>query len=352
MAADGCILSRVDDGSVMYNRYFHPSYFHVCELLFGRYGGHTSLFPSGMCAIDSLLTVLGIQNGWNPMNLVLQDEMYCDTYRTARYLNDFFYMPLNIHKMDVTKDISLADLDLSIPTVLLVESCSNPNGHLFNFDQLAELKRKVPSLTVCVDNTWLTSALLNPFQWPEVDYVVCSLTKYYGAGRSGIAGAVMARSKQNSNALREYGKVKGLHVSPVYCRSLARTIPTMDARLKKTGDMTAELARWLKSKLYTVHHPSFTGQRTYLKPGMHPSVLTVEVPLSKKAALKWMRSSNRFDCSTSYGGPDSRFDQWPSRRNGMTVCRFSVGYEDNIDDLIKEYTEQLAKMAVGVQSYV
>ena len=75
-----------------------------------------------------------------------------------------------------------------MPTVLFVESCSNPNGHLFNFDQLAALKKKVPRLTVCVDNTWLTSALLNPFQWPEVDYVVCSLTKYYGAGRSGIAG--------------------------------------------------------------------------------------------------------------------------------------------------------------------
>mgnify|MGYP002846524828 CR=1 FL=1 len=348
---DGCIISKTADNAILYTRYFHPSFFRVCEALFARYGGHPALFPSGMCAIDSLFSVLAIQNGWKRMNVVLQDEMYCDTSRTARYMNEF-YVPLNVHKMDVTKNINWAELDLDLPTILMVESCSNPNGHLFNFDQLAELKRRVPNLTVCVDNTWLSSAMLNPFDWPEVDYVVCSLTKYYGAGRSGISGAVMARKKENANALREYGKVKGLHVSPMYCRSLEQTIATMDARLKKTGDMTVELAKFLKGKQFTVHHPTFDGQRTYLRPGMHPSVLTVEIPLSKRVALDWMRSSKRFECSTSYGGPDSRFDQWPSRRNGLTVCRFSVGYDDNIKAILKEWSDLLVKMAPRVQVYV
>ena len=343
--ADGCIISRGANNSIRYNRYFHPTFLRVCELLSDRYGQNASLFPSGMCAIDAVLTVLAIQNAWKPMNVVLQDEMYCDTSRTARYMNDF-YLPLRIHKMDVTKDISAADIDVSVPTVLIVESCSNPNGHLFNFDQLDKLRRSIPRLTVVVDNTWLSSALFNPFQWPEVDYVVCSLTKYYGAGRSGIAGAVMSRNEKNHNALLEYGKVKGLHVSPVYCRSLINTITTMDARLKKTGEMTAKLAQWLKDKLYTVHHPSFEGNTTYLRSGFHPSVLTVEMPLSKNMALNWMRSSKRFECSTSYGGADSRFDQWPTRRNGMTVCRFSVGYEDNMKDLLNEWADMLGKLAI------
>ena len=244
--------------------------------------------------------------------------------------------------------------------MLFVESCSNPNGVVFDFDTLRALKHSVPKLTVIVDNTWLTSAVFNPFTASDaVDFVVTSLTKYYGAGRSGIAGAVMSRSSDDHKRLLEYGKVKGLHVSPLYCEAQLAVQPGLLSRVAQSSATTQQLAVWLVQQGVEVsypllpQHPSHALACKYFARvptadgavrQLGPSVLTVTIPLDRSAALKWMRSS-AFGCSTSFGCGDSRFDQWPSRKNKrMTTCRFAVGFEDTLEDIVGEWERLLARV--------
>ena len=48
-----------------------------------------------------------------------------------------------------------------------------------------------------------------------------------------------------------------------------------------------------------------------------------------------MRQS-KFECSTSFGGSQTKFDQWPIYSNNLTTCRLSIGYEDTYENITTE----------------
>lgn len=354
MSMEECIISE-RDGQVLYNRYFHQDQMNVCQALesYYSYGSTAALFPSGMCAIDSLLQVLMIQNKWDSVNIVYGSELYCDTPRTIKYLSTN-YIQAKLFKVDVMKDEDILkvfekDLNFRYPTILFIEACSNPNGNVFNFKLLPRLKQLATRLKVIVDNTWLTSVIFNPFRFEEVDFVVNSLTKYYGADRSGILGAVLAREKEMGNMILDYGKIKGLHVSPLYCAEAHRNILKVKERILRTSEMTMNVAQYLSDKGYQVNYPrlmSSPSSERYREffGSLGPSVFTITLQMKRNQALAWMRSSEKFRCVTSFGAADSRFDQWPSSRGNKTTCRFSVGFEDTAESIKREFDHLLAKI--------
>ena len=354
---EDCIISQVD-GHLFYNRYFHPSQKSLCQLLEKRYGKNTcaAIYPSGLCAIDSVLQILMIDNTWNNANIVYGDELYCDTPRVIKYLSNKF-LPMKLQKIKAENDSNVLDtfknkVNRDSLTILFIESCSNPNGKIFNFELLSEIRKMFsnPSnLKVIVDNSWITSAIFNPLEFSDVDIVVNSLTKYYGGDRSGIMGAAITKNAELGNNLLEYCKVKGLHVCPLYCDEVINNINLMNTRIAKTSKMTQELAIYLeKEKLLKVNHPSLSSHPSNYRAkkyygNLGPSVLTFEVPLSRTQSLEWMRSSN-YDCSTSFGASDSRFDQWPSSKGKKSFCRFAIGYDDTIQNIKKEFDNLLLKL--------
>ena len=357
---EDCIISKLN-GYLNYNRYFHTYQKKVCEKLEKRYTltdvkPTAALFPSGMNAIDSIFQVLSIQNKWESMNIVYGSELYCDTPRTIKYLSEN-YIHCQLSKLNVngSEDEILKLFKRSNQlTILFLESCSNPNGHIFDFQLLKKIKNILGSdkLKVIVDNTWVTSSLFNPFQFDEVDIVVNSLTKYYGGDVSGICGVILSRNEKLGERVTHYGKVKGLHVCPRYCELLNENIDKMDDHIKKTSIMTLDLAKHV-SNFTHVNYPKLENHDSYKLANEYygklgPSVFTFCVPLNKADALKWMRSSKVFQCSTSFGASDSRFDQWPSSKkkgkNYETYCRFSVGYKDNYEDVKEELSQMLKKI--------
>ena len=343
MDFEDCIISE-ENGKYFYNRYVHKSQKDVCLLLERQYGFKANIFPSGMNAIATAFQVLFMENKWQNVNVVFGNELYCDTPRTIKYLSES-YVKLNMFKIKVQDDANVMDvfnnqIDKSLPTILFIESCSNPNGYIFNFDLLAGLKDSVKNLRVIVDNTWLTSVIFNPFVFDGVDIVVMSLTKYYGADKSGIMGAVVCRNDEIADRVFNYGRIIGSHVCPLYCKEMVRAIETMGERVRRTSEMTLEVARYLKGKNIPVSYPKLEDHISYERARKYflefgPSVLTLSVRMRKEEALKWMRSS-KFVCSTSFGASDTRFDQWPMYSKKHSTCRLSIGFDDNLENILEE----------------
>jgi cystathionine beta-lyase len=344
MNLENCIISKYNN-IFYYNRFGHGKHILLCEKLEKLYGYKACLFPSGMSAISTGLSIMLMSNNWSKTNILYSNELYCDTPRTIKYLSENF-INLNQVVINVEDDENIMkivnDIDKSIPTIFFIESCSNPNAKIFNFDLLKQIKKKIPNIKIIIDNTWLTSIVFNPFSFQEVDMVVISMTKYYGAGNSGIMGAVISRNEMLANKIFDYGRIMGLHVSPIYCKQILKNLENMSERLKKSSNLTLQIAKYLESKDIQVNYPLLDSHSSYNKAikyfnnGLGPSVLTFKIKKSKKAALKWMRKSN-LECSTSFGGSHSKFDQWPISSEGYTTCRLSIGYNDSYESLIKEF---------------
>ena len=358
MSFEHCIITE-SDGKVYYNRYFHKPQTELCKLLEKRYGENTisAIYPSGMCSIDSVFQILMMKNNWGTANIVYGDELYCDTPRTIKYLSTK-YTPVNMFKINNTDDNNILDtfktkIDKSLFTVLFIEGCSNPNGKIFNFELLSEIRKLFTTrekLYIVVDNTWITSAVFNPLNYEAVDIVINSLTKYYGGDCSGIMGASITNNKELGDELIDYCRIKGLHVCPLYCEEVIKNIKLMDERILKTSKMTEELANYLEEKKgLKVNHPKLKSHPSYNRAikyygELGPSVLTFEIKLSRSKSLEWMRSF-KFSCSTSFGASDSRFDQWPSGKKNKSWCRFSVGYDDNLKNITDEFDKMLPKIS-------
>lgn len=343
---ESCIISETGENTY-YNRYVHAGYLEVCKQLDKLHGGYSSLFPSGMCAITTAFHISMMKFNWSPTNIVISHETYCDTPRVVAYINDNYtnVNTCSIHVYD-NEDVMNTfhhKIDKSKPTILFVETCTNPNGYIFDFSLLKQIVSIVgrDKLSIIVDNTWITSAIFQPLKYYScIDMVVMSLTKYYGAGRSGIMGAIVSREEKVNKKVFEYGRNCGLHVSPLYCKEMAKNIVSLRERIETSSELTKNVAEYLELRKIKVNYPMLSSHRSHrlaqlLFKNIGPSVFTFEVPLKKEDALKWMRSS-KFDCTTSFGAHDTRFDQWPKQTKNGTLCRISIGFNSSLDEIVNE----------------
>ena len=119
--------------------------------------------------IMMILHVIHIQHRWDRYNVVYGNELYCDTPRTIKYMSSV-YNQGKLFSIDVTNDQEILTLfndklDKKIPTILFIESCSNPSGNIFNFELIGTLKKTNKNIIIIVDNTWLSGAIFNPFHF-------------------------------------------------------------------------------------------------------------------------------------------------------------------------------------------
>ena len=347
--AEDCIITKTKNGFT-YNRYVHPLLFEVMEKFVNLYDGYPVLFTSGVNAIDSTINSLMIENEWKPIHLIYGSELYCDSPRCFKYLSNMFPNLVQLHKVDIKDDENIKKIfkeNTDRRIIFYFETCSNPSGDVFNFDILEELKTINPNSRIVVDNTWITSAIFNPFMYKEVDVVVNSLTKYYGAGKSGILGISISRTKDFSNILFDYARIKGFHISPIYCEAVLNNIPYLKERIKKSYCITQDVVDTLSKLGIEIIYPLLWNNQSYNKSkkffkDLGPSVFSFVINEKKDKAMEILKKS-KYDCTTSFGSATSRFDSWPVNKKKKTICRFSVGYDDNKEDIINEFKKMFNK---------
>jgi cystathionine beta-lyase/cystathionine gamma-synthase len=144
---------------------------------------HTMITPSGTSAIRLAIEKL-VKSSKNEqvINLFYGDELYSQTPGIFKYLSTLY--KFNYYSFDVNdseKIKSLITQHNKDKNIIFIESATNPSGDIFDFELIYQLRSICKTLTVVVDNTWLTCKIFNPFMY-KVDVVVVSLTKYYSGG--------------------------------------------------------------------------------------------------------------------------------------------------------------------------
>ncbi len=300
---------------------------------------------SGMSAISVCLNSLLNQNN-DKVNLIMGNELYCDTPRLVKYLSkQYIFNQITFDVNDSNKLMSIFDTQAFNKTnILFVESASNPSGNIFDYKIIPQLRKKSKQLIVIVDNSWLTHVVFNPFNH-DVDMVVASLTKYYSAGEC-IAGAIICKKKFYQR-LFDYVRINGLHVSPIHCQIILDNFDSLSDRIIKTSAMTKIVALSLVSdNRINIRHASLLSDLSNVKAAtyynkidgdtLYPSIISFSIPLGFHEAIAWMKSK-QISYETSYGSSKTRFDCWPHIiDSNNTLCRLAIGYDDNVDRICQE----------------
>ncbi|SNW63026.1 Cys/Met metabolism, pyridoxal phosphate-dependent enzyme [Orpheovirus IHUMI-LCC2] len=323
------------------------------------YGNKALIVPSGMSSISVVLNVLLSKHKKDKVHLIINNELYCDTPRLAKFLCET-YTNTQLHTIDITNNDNVKKLleshniekkrqDIHI---LYMESCSNPSGNIPDFNFLKTLKSHGYSkkLYIVVDNTWLTHVVFNPFEH-GADIVVNSLTKYYSGGKC-IAGAILSNNDKIYNSFLRFIKLNGLHVSPTHCKIIDEQMQHLEERIKKTSEITCQLAKKLEENdNIKVYHPSLTSNSNQTKGKLYfhkdregntlyPSVVTFIIPLPKDQAIQWMIDTG-IDFETSFGAYNSKFCNYPKEMDGNTRCRLAIGYDDTYDAIYNKIIKKL-----------
>lgn len=324
--------------------------------LYGKECGY--LFNSGMEAIAMALK-LALQSVKPAFEGVILhgDELYCDTpNKVLRQLSVehagvecvAFKQGSGIVGKGRNAQLSFAEALYKYGErvkIIFVEAASNPSGHMFDWAQLALLKklRTQPKPLLVVDNTWLSSANFNPFA-VGASIVVESCSKYNSAGAV-ISGLVVASTKRLSESLKRLRSTYGVHVSDETAEMVGRGLSTLNARMKKFAAATSAVAAAMESVTRVFHpslasHPSRALFEEYA-PTAGPGVFLFlcRGSAASKEELGRACAQNGVFFATSFGKAVSLVDQWPIKtRDGLWV-RVSVGYEENVPRLVHRLTQ-------------
>lgn len=342
-----------NDGSNTYNRSSSPQLLKLCESLKKRYSTTQCVVTtSGMNAISAVINGILRHHPTDKFNIIHADELYCDT---PRLLSDFKQQFPNqitsVMSIDVTKTTMIQNIfEKQFPNennILFIESCSNPNGYIFDFDIIPNLRTASKLLYVIVDNTWLTEVIFNPFAY-SADFVVCSLTKYYSGGMC-LGGAILGTHKLIMTNVFNWMRINGIHVSPFNCDLIDKNMLNMKDRITLSSELTSKVINKIivHPKIKSLQHPILSNHPCkdlavkYFNKSIISSVFTFSVETSRNNIVRILKKCTILDYKTSFGAKMSKIDPFPYKDGNLVVIRLSIGYDDEEDRIIKGIYEIL-----------
>lgn len=340
----------------VYARYGHPNHRQIAhklvDLEFGpeSENGRALVTNSGMSAINTLITGLCTSG----------DKMICahDLYGGS---SDLFH--LNISRAGIQVDeYDFSDLEglekkieQTSPTILYLESPSNPVLRVYDIKALAEIAKKYDSYLI-VDNTFNTSLIQKPI-YLGADFVIYSTTKYLNGHGNALGGAILSQHHDlMDDRLLKTMRLNGSTISPMDAWLLGQGIKTLPLRYKAQQHNAQLLADFLNelSQVSKVYYPGLTMHANHdlAKEQMNGfgAMLSFEL---KENVDRFLRSLRLVTLAPTLGDINSLVlhPATMSHRNmpekqrlelGITdqLIRLSVGIE-HIDDLKSDILEAL-----------
>jgi len=338
----------IDSDTNTYNRNSYTELKKLKKTLSNIYNCDNVLITSsGMHSISTSINLF-INSEIN-YNIIYSNELY---FESRNYLN---HIKNNKFKFDINNLESLTNILTNLKdsyNILYFESCSNPNGYIFDFRIIQELRKISTNLIIIIDNSWLSSTIFNPFNY-DIDIIAISLTKYYSAGMA-IAGACIFKDKKLfENAEKEF-QINGIHISPENIRIINNNIDSQFNRIVESSNKTIKIIDYLQdvySKIIRINHPYINIHPSYnlaklffnkfndiLYPPVFIIILNIEY--IEYNELKKILENNKFiENKTSFGTKFSRTDTWYNEN--YTFVRLTIGYDDSIDNIINGINEIL-----------
>ncbi len=355
-------------GGLVYSRFNHPNTEIVEDRLAIADQAETALLTSsGMAAISAVfLTYL------RPGDVVVH---YTPLYGGTETLIGKVLTSWGIHAEPFTDGMSEAALNDALergskkgPVKLVyVETPANPTNAMVD---LAMTRRAVDNfsgedkpLIVC-DNTMMGPVFQTPMT-DGADICVYSLTKYVGGHSDLIAGGITG-AKDLLKSIRLTRSAYGFQLDPHSSWMLARSMETLDLRMRRAADSGSKVATWLANQDIipcSLMHPEHSNDPKYRDlydrqcsgPGSTFSFVMAD---DRPKVFKVLNGLSLFKLAVSLGGTESLVCHPASTthsgvpvesRNaaGVTegLIRISVGLEDP-DDLIADL-EAAFKGAAG-----
>ena len=304
MALDRSTIWPYEDGEpgrFHYQRYAHPTGVEAERLLGELEGGRALLFPSGAGATTALVLAL-LEPG---RTIALAEGAYYGTSVLFRALERW---GLRFLEYDQTA-APPAEADL-----VWIEAPSNPLLTMPDFDAALGVGKPV----VC-DSTAATPIHLRPLE-RGCDFALHSATKYLGGHHDLLLGAVVCRRDDDYERLLELRGRSGIVASPDAAWLLARSLRTLEVRVRRQTETATALAERLRSHpvVEVVRYPGFGG------------MLSFDVAGGEESARRVETSTRTIANATSLGGVSSvieRRGRWEPERVPAGLLRLSVGLE-------------------------
>lgn len=304
---------------------------------------HCVVTATGMSATHLITQV--IKRG---SKVLCGDDVYGGTYRLfTNVVQDDF----DFHFTDTTKtDDTIKKIKELKPSLLWIESPTNPLLKISDIRKLSEAAKEVGALTV-VDNTFMSPYFQNPLDL-GADIAYHSMSKYINGHSDVVAGAIMTNNTELVNKLKYYQNSIGPSQSPFDSWLVLRGVKTLSVRMEKHQENAMKVAKFLENhpQVERVTYPGLESHPQYeiAKSQMKGfgGMITFFIKGGLEASRKFLENVHIFMLAESLGGVESLIEhpaimthasipKIEREKIGLTdnLIRLSVGIED-IDDLI------------------
>lgn len=340
-----------------YSRYGNPTRAALEELVSTLEGAHRALAcASGMLALEVALQLALVDR---PKRVLASDALYGATFKLLdNVLAPFGVETRYVNACDLTQ--VAAALEEFRPSVVLLETISNPLLRVAPIDRIAELA-KTAGTVVIVDNTFATPILVRPFEL-GVPIVVHSATKYL-AGHGDVLGGIVLCDEAHAANLTALERTCGPVLGPFDAYLTMRGIKTLPLRVERQCENARQLADWLRhhprvERVYfpgLPEHPDRETIQRLLPNGLYGAMVSFELKdagrdevfafLNRLKLIVKATSLGDVHTMVLYPAMSSHRDVPPKQRERMGIrdnlVRISVGIEA-IEDVIADLEQALA----------
>ena len=342
-----------------YSRSGNPTRDLLAEALAELEGGHaSSITATGMGAITTVLQLLGPEDV-----LVAPLDCYGGTFRLMSALARRGAFQLRWTNFS-DPEAWPAALEGPVRMVWL-ETPSNPLLRITDITTVARLAHSRGALVVA-DNTFLSPAIQNPIAL-GADLVVHSTTKYINGHSDVVGGAVVSATAELAEQIAWWANCIGVTAGAWDSWLTLRGLRTLDVRLQRQQESTAELATVLESHpaVSRVHYPGLATHPGHAIARAQQrgfgAMLSFELQGGLEAAEAFVADLTLMTLAESLGGVESLIAHPATMthaamapedqaRAGITpgLLRLSVGLED-VRDLAADLSEALNRAHQGLR---
>jgi len=245
--------------------------------------------------------------------------------------------------------------------VVYVETISNPIMEVLDLEKIAKTTQQHGAKLI-VDNTFATPIICQPLLL-GAHIVVYSATKYL-CGHSDVTAGIIVSDKETISKIYSSGLLYGPTMSPFDAWLVVRSLRTLELRIKKHSENALKLAQYLATnpKISKVYYPGLPSSPTFdvakrlFNNNIFGGMLSIDLESGERGAyellrnletIKFVPSLAGVSTSTSYPAKTSHRslneEELKKANISKGLIRISVGLE-NVDDIIKEFDNALAKI--------
>jgi len=341
-----------DSDGYIYNRMNNPIYDTLKDIMTAVDGGEDAMvYASGMGAITMTL-ISQLRTG---DHVVASNAVYGGTY-------EYFRTEAPRFGFDVTFSEPTAEamepLIRENTKFIYIETISNPLIRVTDIQSVSEMAHR-RGLKVIVDNTFATPIVCNPLKL-GADIVVYSATKHI-CGHSDAMGGIVISNKEEIKKIWKVGETYGPVMSPFDGWLLARSLRTLDVRMRKHSENALKLAKFLEQtgRFTKVNYPGLNSSPSapiaarQFNDNLNGAMLSVVLDGDERMAAKLIDqlqlvqlvpSLACVNTTLSYPSRDSHryFTDDDLQLAGISrsLIRISVGLEQ-IEDVIADFDSAL-----------